>query len=53
MAFQLVRRVRTVMLMVPVRSESGFLERAARPQFRYGRVRGTRTGLRWWCHGVD
>jgi hypothetical protein len=30
MAFQLVRRTRTVMLMVPVCPESGFLGRAAR-----------------------
>ena len=32
MAFQLVRRTRNVMLMVPVCPESGFLGRAARPR---------------------
>jgi hypothetical protein len=31
MAFQLVRRKRTVLLMVPACPESGFLGRAARP----------------------
>jgi hypothetical protein len=32
MAFQLVRCLLTVMLMVPVCPESGFLGRAARPR---------------------
>ena len=32
MAFQLVRRTRIVVLMVPVGSESGFRDRAARPR---------------------
>ena len=32
MAFDLARRIRTVMLMVPVCPESGFIGRAARPQ---------------------
>jgi hypothetical protein len=32
MAFDLARRIRTVMLMVPVCPEFGFMGRAARPR---------------------
>src|SRR5262245_33488067 len=39
-AFHRVRHARVVMLMVPVGSESGFLERVAQARFRYDRVPG-------------